>query len=198
MLALPLTPLLEPLPGAILGAIVIVAIYKLVRVNDLVELFYQSLPQAVVGVGTLAATLAFAPRVERGVLVGIGLALAVHLYRELYVTVEANRSDDVLTVAPQGVLWFASVPQIDRLIRSEIASHAEVRTVVIDMGGVGRLDYSGAVALARIVNELAAAGTPVEVINVLPGAAKAVGVHLTESSLAPEAPDTSEAEAPAD
>lgn len=184
LLALPLTPLLKNLPGAILGAIVVVAVIKLVKIGELVELFYQSLPQAAVGVGTLAATLAFAPRVERGVLVGIGLALAVHLYRELTVTVTSELDDDTLTVAPQGVLWFASVPQIDRLIRTEISEQPDLRFVIIDLGGVGRLDFSGAAALARIVNEVTAAGTSVDIVNVPPGAAQAASVHLSSRTAA--------------
>ena len=183
LLALPLTPLLEKLPGAILGAIVLVAVFKLIKIDDLVTLFYQSLPQAVVGVGTLAATLAFAPRVERGVMVGVGLAVAVHLYRELTVTIESSRHDDVLTVAPQGVLWFATVPQIDRLIRAKIAEHPDIDDVIIDFSGVGRLDYSGAVALKRLVAELAAADTRVELANIKPGAAQAANVHLRDDPL---------------
>ena len=40
---------------------------------------------------------------------GIVLAFAVHLYREMNVTVESSHEGGVLTVAPRGVLWFASV-----------------------------------------------------------------------------------------
>jgi len=181
LLALPLTPHLANLPGAVLGAIVIVAVIKLVKINQLVALFYQSRPQALVGVGTLAATLAFAPRVERGVLVGIALALAVHLYRELNVTGTSDRVGDTLTVAPQGVLWFATVPQIDRLIRAEIAEHPDVAAIVLDFSGVGRLDFSGALALKRITDELAAAGMAIDIINVPPGAANATEVHLEDA-----------------
>ena len=177
-LALPLTPLLANLPRAILSAIVIVAVVKLIRVNELVELFYQSPPQAAVAVGTLAATLAFSPRAERGVLVGIGLALAVHLYRELNVSVEAELDGQTLTVAPKGVMWFATVPQIDRLVRTAVAEHPSLHTVVLDFGGVGRLDYSGAAAMRRIVNDLLAGGTSVDIINVPPSASQAARVHL--------------------
>ena len=178
LLALPLTPLLENLPGAVLGAVVIVAVVQLIRVGDLMALPFQSMPQAAVAFGTLAATLALSPRVERAVLVGIGLALAVHLYRELNVTVTSARAGETLTVSPKGVLWFASVPEIDRLIRTEIAEHPDLRSVVIDFSGVGRLDYSGAAALARIVDDLTAGGTTVDIVNVPPGASRATRVHL--------------------
>ena len=91
LLALPLTPLLESLPNAILGAIVVGAVAKLIRLDDLWALLRANRVQALVGVGTLAATLASAPRVERGVMVGVGLALLAHLYRELSVTTPSVR-----------------------------------------------------------------------------------------------------------
>ena len=61
LLALPLTPLLETLPNAVLGAIVVGAVAKLIRLDDLWALLRANRVQALVGVGTLAATLASAP-----------------------------------------------------------------------------------------------------------------------------------------
>ena len=151
--ALPLAPLLEDLPLAVLGAIVIVVVVRLVDLRTLMHLSRSSFPQAVVGIGTLTATLAMAPRVERGVLIGLGLSIAVHLYRELNVTFATERDGNKLTVRPHGVLWFATVPFVERLIREEIARHRRIDTVVIDLGGVGRLDYSGAAGLSRVLSE---------------------------------------------
>ena len=179
LVALPLMSLIADLPRAILGVIVIVAVMRLVDVKGLFEIASQSPAQAVVGVGTLAATLVMSPRVERGVLIGISLAVAVHLYRELSVSAVADRVGDTLTVSPQGVLWFATVPQIDRLIRTELAGQPDLTAVVVDMGGVGRLDYSGAASLGRILAELVSAGVEVVIVNVPPGAARSVRVHLS-------------------
>ncbi len=179
LLALPLTPVLNSLPSAVLGAIVVVAVFGLLKFADLYRLVGQSKPQALVAGGTFVATLVSAPRVERGVLVGVGLALAVHLFRELAVSADSHRDGDTLTVAPQGVMWFATVPNVDRLIRRELADHRDLKTVVVDLGGVGRLDFSGAAALARIIDEVKLGGAEVEVRNVPPGAARAAGVHLS-------------------
>ncbi len=180
LFALPLTPMLEELPRAILGAIVVGAVLKLIRLRELLELIRQSGVQAVVGIGTLVATLASAPRVERGVLIGIGLAFAAHLYREMSVSAQSRRHGDTVTVTPHGVLWFATVPQIERAIRRELAEHLEVEHVVVDLGAIGRLDFSGAAALARIVDELRGTGVTVEIVNVNPGAARGVSVHLDD------------------
>lgn len=179
LVVLPLTPVLDALPSAVLGAIVVVAVFGLLKFGELYRLVGQSKPQATVAIGTFVATLVSAPRVERGVLVGIGLALAVHLLRELTVSADSSRDGDTLTVAPQGVMWFATVPSVDRLIRRELADHRDLKTVVVDLGGVGRLDFSGAAALSRIIDEVKLGGTEVIVRNVPPGAARAAGVHLS-------------------
>ncbi len=178
LVVLPLTPLLEDLPTAVLGVIVIVVVLRLVDVKEMVRLPRGSFPQALVGAGTTFATIALAPRVERGVLVGIGLAVAVHLYRELQVAAPGERDGDTLTVRPKGVMWFATVPQVERLVREELAAERNLTAVVIDFAGVGRLDYSGAVALRRILERISAGGVAVSVAGIPPSASGAVRAEL--------------------
>ena len=177
-LALPLTPLLEDLPGAIVGAVVLGAVIKLVRLDALFELARVNWVQALVGLGTFAATLVSAPRVERGVLVGVGLALFAHLYRELKVASPFVRVDNTLTIAPEGVLWFATVSGLERQIRAHSAQFEELERVVLDLAGVGRLDYTAAAALRRIVEEMRDADIVVEIVNVRQGAARGATLHL--------------------
>lgn len=175
---LPLTPLIEGLPMAVLGAIVIVVVAGLVDLRAFVRLGWRSWPQAVVCIGTLVATLLTSPRVERGVLIGLGLAVAVHLYRELNVIVESESEGNTLTVRPHGVLWFATVPQVERLMREELASHRHINFVVIDLSSVGRLDYSGAVGLRRVLLERVAPGVNVTISEVPTSASEAVIAEL--------------------
>ena len=88
----------------------------------------------------------------------------------------------MLTVAPEGVLWFAAIPSVERLIRREIAEHPDIATVVLDLGGVGRMDYSAAAALRRIVEEIGDADNDVsvEITNVRQGAARGAALHLED------------------
>ena len=182
LLVLPLAPLIEELPRAVLGAVVIVAVIRLVDLKVMRTLPKGSLSQAVVGAGTTLATIVMAPRVERGVLIGIGLAFAVHLYRELEVTASHERVGDTLTVRPSGIVWFLTVPQTERLVRQKLADQHHLSTVVIDLSGVGRVDYSGAVALRRICERLEAAGVSVSVTGIPPGASRAVRSELQDAA----------------
>ena len=84
----------------------------------------------------------------------------------------------MLTVAPEGVLWFATVPSVERLIRRELAEHADIDMVVLDLAGVGWLDYSAAASLRRITEEIGSAGVRVEIVNIRQGAARGAALHF--------------------
>ena len=75
LLALPFTFLLEYLPSSILGATVIGAVTRLIRPKAFFDLIRNSYGDAVVGFGTLTATLVTSPRIERGILIGLFFSL---------------------------------------------------------------------------------------------------------------------------
>lgn len=182
LIAIPFTPQLEALPSAVLGAIVIVAVAKLIEIGRILRVFRESRGQAMVALGTLVATLASAPQVQWGVLAGILLAVAAHLVRELRVTAPVRVENDRLIVSPQGVLWFATVPAMDETLRAQFVAHPDIDHIEVDLSGVGRLDYSGALALSRIAADFKEQGTRVEFTNIPAGAARAAGVHLSDRS----------------
>ena len=179
LFALPLAPLAEPLPRAVLAAIVITSVVKLIDLRSIARLFTVSAPQGVVGLGTLGATLAFAPRVERGIFVGVALSIGVHLYRELNVVADEQVTGSTLTISPRGALWFATVPRIEAICRTKLADDPTIDTIVLDLAGVGRLDYTGAATLQQSITTFEATGIRVEITNVGPGAKRAASIHFT-------------------
>ncbi len=178
--ALPITTALADLPSAVLGAIVIVAVAKLMRLHAIVALLRTNVVQGLVAGGTFLATLAASPSVQWGVVIGIGLSIAAHLYRELTVSASTHVEGDDLIISPKGVVWFATVPTLDERLRACLVDHPEVDSVTIDLGAVGRLDYSGAASLARLAAETAATGVPVNVTNVPPACERAARAHLSD------------------
>lgn len=83
LLLQPLSPLLEPLPKSVLGAIVFAAVFKLIKVKAMVDLTRSDRLHASVAWGTFFATLLVSPRVERGILIGIGFAGCAFVYRHV-------------------------------------------------------------------------------------------------------------------
>ena len=72
---LPLVFLLEELPSAILGATVIGAVIKLIKPLEFFKLAVDETQQGLIATGTLIATLLTAPRIDRGIVIGLGLSL---------------------------------------------------------------------------------------------------------------------------
>ncbi|MGF1466849.1 MAG: SulP family inorganic anion transporter [Sandaracinaceae bacterium] len=151
VLFLPFAFLLSPLPKAVLGAIVVGAVSGLLNPRPLLSLFRQSVLQGVIGTATFVATLASAPNVEYGVMIGIVVAVVVHLYREQHLDVEVVvEGQGRIVFRPHGVLWFGSAPVFRQRVTREVARHPNVRVVVLDLGAVGRVDLTGALALRDI------------------------------------------------
>lgn len=166
LLLLPIVFLLSDLPSAVLAAIVMTAVVPLIRGAPVRELWRHSRPAASIAVGTFVATLAFAPRIERGVLVGVGLSVAVHLWRELRVDHDTWEDDGTLHIRPKGVLWFGAAEILEDLVLSELARHADARALCVHLDQVGRLDITAALTLRSAIEEAERAGMDVEVVGV--------------------------------
>lgn len=178
LLTLPLAPALEALPEAVLGAIVLSAVYQLFKPQEMLRIFRQSPVQGVVTVGTFAATLISSPNVERGVIAGVALAITAHLYRELRVDHSHALEGDTLVLRPAGVIWFVTTPQLEQRFIAARAEHPEVTKLRIDFTNVGRFDYSGGATLATLVDDAVNAGVDVEIVNIPPHAGRALAAHL--------------------
>jgi len=104
------------------------------------------------------------------VLAGIGLALAIHLARELTLDIHTRADDTTLHLRPSGVLWFGSAHVLEDRFVELLAIHADASQLKVYLGGVGRVDLSGALALRRIVQDARSAGLEVELVDVPPRA----------------------------
>jgi SulP family sulfate permease len=161
LVILPFAGVLSALPVAVLSGIVIAAVTSLVDLRTPLSYWRWSRPQSAVAMVTVVSTLALAPRVDQGVLVGVGTALAVHLWRELNVGVPSEVEDDTLHVWPTGVLYFGSAPGVERAVNRLIAEHPEVARVVVHLGRLGRVDLTGALMLRDVLTEARASGVEV-------------------------------------
>lgn len=188
---LPFTSVLAPLPKAVLAGIVIAAAVTLIDVVTPVRLWRWSPIQFTVGAVTVVAALVLAPRVERAVLLGVGMALAVHLWRELQLSVPSNTDGATLHLWPTGVLYFGSAPGMEKAVNSLIAEQPALSCVVIHLSGLGRVDLTGALMLRDLVAEAEAAGVTVEVREARPHMARILTrvlgdttkVHLMEQEV---------------
>ena len=169
---LPLASALSALPLATLAAIVLVSVASLVRMRPLVRVLRFSRWQALVAWATFVATIGFAPHVERALVLGVGLAVVVHLVRELRIDIDIDTSEGERTLLfrPRGVLWFASSKVLEDSFAQALARHPSITHVEIDLGGLGRMDITGAMAIRRMIQHARRASLDVELKDVPPRA----------------------------
>lgn len=153
LVALPAAGVLSTIPKAVLAAVVVSAVVSLVRIGRVIEMWRSSRLQAVTAGATVVATVVLDPRVDHAILLGLALSVAVHLARELNVVVDAEYDDGHLRLVPHGVLWFGSINRIVERMLFELSAHPDATTVVVDLGGVGRLDVTAAHELADLARD---------------------------------------------
>jgi sulfate permease, SulP family len=165
---LPFATVLSPLPSAVLGAIVIAAVIPLIRLRPIARLWRVSRPQFLLAAATFALTLALSPQIDRAVLAGIALSIAVHLWRELRIDARVWDEGGVLNVRPQGVVWFGVAQALHDRFSAELAAHPDAQRVVLHLDGIGRLDVSGALVMRAMLDEAHRGGLETEIVNVDP------------------------------
>ena len=163
---LPVAFLLAALPTAVLAAIVIASVASLVDVRAVREYWRLSPIQTLVGLVTFGATLALAPHMEQGVLVGIGAAIAAHLWREQRLSLQEWREGHILHLRPRGVLYFVSAPALEDQFTAVLGRHRDAEQVLLHLDGLGRVDLTGAMGLGRFIDQALASGLEVGLVDV--------------------------------
>lgn len=164
---MPLAGLLADLPKAVLSAIVIVAVSGLVRLREMVSMLRVSWGQSAVAWSTAIATMALAPRVDRGVVVGVVAAAVVHLYREGSRTrVDAGYDSGTLELSPGGVLFYGSAGALESALSEQLVANPDCERLVLNLEGLGRIDYSGVMMIRHFVADATGAGLEVSVVNI--------------------------------
>ena len=184
---LPFANLVETLPEAVLGAIVIAGVYRLVRIPTLVKMWRYSHLQAAVAWTTFLLTLWMAPRIDQAIIIGILVGIAVHLWRELAIDVHSWIEADAVHIKPRGVLYFGSAPILGDTLIAEFAAHPEAQRLVIDLQSLGRIDYTGALALRQAALDAESAGVSVSLAGV-PDHSRQTLTRVWESPLPEESP----------
>jgi SulP family sulfate permease len=160
---LPAAGLLQNLPTAVLAAIVIGSVTQLLQFRGLLRRWRYTRLQGLIALSTFRLTLLLAPRVDYAVVIGIGAAIAVHLYREMRLDISSSEEDGVLTITLAGVLWFGSTHHLENYWRDLKPLPASISELRIDTTALGRTDLGGAMLVNELVREAEELGLATEV-----------------------------------
>jgi SulP family sulfate permease len=170
-----LTPLLYHLPVATLAAVIIIAVIGLIQLQPFKHAWTVNPHDGFVTLAVFASTLYFAPHLEWGIFIGIGLSLLFYLYRtmtphfaEVSLTEEGVYRDARLnalktskTVAfyrYDGDLYFANAGYLERKMLNAVADKPELKVLVLDLEAVDQIDATGEEMLSHMSERLAEAG----------------------------------------
>ena len=177
-----LTPLLYFLPKATLAATIIVAVLSLVDLGALRRVWAHSHSDFAAMAATIVVTLLAG--VELGIIAGVGLSIALHLYRTSrpHVAVvgqvagtehfrnvlrhHVTTDPAVFSVRIDESLYFPNIRQIEDLIYDAVAKQAELRHVVLMFTAVNAVDATAIEALEAINHRLQDAGVTLHLSEV--------------------------------
>ena len=156
-----LTPYLYHLPQAVLAMIVMMAVFGLIRVTPLIQAWKVQRSDAAAGLTTFAATLAFAPDIANGILVGMGLTAALFLLRTMKPrtavlgrkangTMGGIDANDLEPLGRQFVamrfdrsLNYLNVATFEDTVLEVLARYPDARGILVIGSGINEIDASG-------------------------------------------------------
>jgi MFS superfamily sulfate permease-like transporter len=77
------TPLLYHLPQSVLAAVIMMAVIGLLNVSGFVHAWHAKWYDGAISIISFIATLAFAPHLDKGIMIGVVLSLGVFLYKSM-------------------------------------------------------------------------------------------------------------------
>jgi SulP family sulfate permease len=169
-----LTPALFHLPQATLAATIVVAVWTLVDFKILARTWRYSKPDFMALATTIALTLI--QGVEVGLMAGVGLSLALHLWRtsqphiaevglvpgtEHFRNVRRHQvqtTPEVVSLRVDESLYFANSRAIEDRINEAVAERPALRHVVLQCSAINDIDASALESLESINERLRGAG----------------------------------------
>lgn len=169
-----LTPLLTHLPQATLAATIIVAVLSLVDFSAVKRTFAYSKSDFTAMAATILITLFFG--VEQGVVAGVGLSIALYLYRnsrphmaivgvvpgtEHFRNIDRHKvvtGERVLTLRVDESLFFANSRFLEDKIYALVADRPNIEHIVLMCPAVNEIDASALESLEEINHRLSDSG----------------------------------------
>ena len=169
------TPLLYHLPQSVLASIIIMAVIKLVDIPGMARAWRTQKYDGIIACISFAFTLGFAPHLEKGIIIGVFLSLAVFFYRHMRPSVGflskhpdasfrdvnrwgLNQCRYIAVIRFNGSLFFADASYIENRVLEKISSMKDLRHVLFVGNAINEMDASGEDMISSLFDKLKVAG----------------------------------------
>ena len=171
-----LTPLLYHLPKAVLAAVIMMAVFGLINFSAIKHAWRTNVHDGMASIVTFVCTLGFAPHLDKGILIGAGLALGLYLYRtmkprvamlgrypdgtlrDLQVNPDLLRDEEVIVLRFDGSLYFANVSYFEDTILEAVSENQNTKYILVVGDGINQLDASGEEVVHHLAERLSSNG----------------------------------------
>lgn len=177
------TPLLYHLPQAVLAAVIMMAVIGLINASGFIHAWKAQWYDGAISILSFVCTLAFAPHLDKGIMVGVVLSLLVFLYKSMRPRVATlSRSEDeslrdatafglkqcqhIALVRFDGPLFFANASFLEDQITERMMGNDKLRHIIIVANGINDMDASGEEALSLIVDRVRSSGLDISLCGV--------------------------------
>jgi MFS superfamily sulfate permease-like transporter len=165
-----LTPLLYHLPQAVLAVIVMMAVFGLINVRALIRAWRIERQEAIAGIVTFLATLAMAPQLANGILLGGGFAIVLWMLRTMKprTTILGRHADGRLAGAVEnklpplgknfiavrfdGSLNFVNASHFEDMLLEARMQNPQAKAVLVIGSGINAIDVSGEERLRDVID----------------------------------------------
>jgi sulfate permease, SulP family len=177
------TPLLYHLPQSVLAAIIMMAVIGLINVSGFIHAWEAKWYDGVISIISFVATLAFAPHLDKGIMIGVVLSLLVFLYKSMRPTIATlARYEDhslkdcttfglkeceyVVLVRFDGPLFFANSSYLEDKITERMRSKPNLKHIILVSNGINDIDASGEETLSLLIDRVRSAGVDISLSGV--------------------------------
>ena len=157
---LTIAPLLSHLPKPALAAMIMMAVVNLLDVRSMRSAWLAGREDGIAAVLTFVVTLAFAPRIQIGILAGVLFALGAFVWRRMVPRIailepdadgnlrEVDKPrpgpdyDEISALRFDAALFFANVAYFERQVMKLVQRNPNLRYVMISAQGINYIDAS--------------------------------------------------------
>ena len=178
-----LTPLLYHLPQSVLAAVIMMAVIGLINVSGFVHAWNAQWYDGAISIITFLATLAFAPHLDKGIMIGVTLSILMFLYKNMRPKVASlSRYEDealrcvtthglkecpyISMVRFDGPLFFANASYLEDKITEFMLKKKDLKHIIIVANGINDIDASGEETLSLLVDRVRSAGVDISMSGV--------------------------------
>ncbi|MEW6586524.1 MAG: STAS domain-containing protein, partial [Nitrospirota bacterium] len=170
-------------PQSVLAAVIMMAVIGLINISGFVHAWKAQKYDGIISVLSFVFTLAFAPHLDKGIMIGVVLSLGVFLYKSMRpkITSLARHEDaslrclethglkaceHIAAVKFEGPLFFANSSYLEDSIRELISTKKNLRHIILIADGMNEMDASGEETLSLLVDRIRSSGLDISLSGV--------------------------------